>query len=234
VNFRLTRSSFFLLAILSRPLRAFGATALLILASAAIGADEAAPVPKPDVKVGDSWNNRVSIYQSNTPIVFEVKSRVSFVGPGVIVAVESGGDGKESDSQYDSEWGISSLGYMGMVFEPLVRFYKFPLQVGAEYPFVNGLAAQRGSAARSRIEGTAKVLGWEDVVVPAGKFRALKVEAKASIHRLDTNSRGWQRYLVWYVPEVKQAVKFSLEGGERGPNELDLLRTTELVEFKVQ
>lgn len=214
--------------------KAIGIAAGLIVAFAAIGADETAPVPKPAVKTGDSWRYRISTYQTNVPIVFTLESRVSFVGPDIIVTVETGSDGRESDSQFDSEWAISSLGYLGQVFDPPIRFFKFPLQVGAEYPYAFGLAAQKGSPARTRQEGIAKVVGWEDVSVPAGKFRALKFEANGSFQRLDINARGWQRFLLWYVPEVKRFVKSTFESGTRAPNQLDLVRTTELVEFKVQ
>jgi hypothetical protein len=214
--------------------RTLSIAAGLMVAFAAIAADETAPVPRPDVKVGDSWRYRISIYQTNVPKILSIASRVSFVGPNVIVTVESGNDGGEFDSQYDGEWGVSSLGYLGQVFDPPIRFYKFPLQVGAEYPYVHGMVAQKGSPARVRAEGNVKVVGWEDVTVPAGKFRALKIEATGSFQRLDTSFRGWQRFRQWYVPEVKRAVKFTFESGTTSPAVLDLIRTTELVEFKGQ
>jgi hypothetical protein len=217
-----------------RLLQGLAAACILWCAPAANAADETAPVPKPDVKVGDSWRYRVSTYPTNVPIIFSLDSRVSFVGPNVIVSVETGSDGRESDSQFDSEWGVSSVGYLGSVFDPPLRFFKFPLQVGAEYPYVFSLTAQKGSPARIRAEGTVKVVGWEDVAVPAGKFRALKIEANASFQRLDINARGWHRFVLWYVPEAKRFVKSTVESGNRAPNQLDLNRTTELVEFKVQ
>jgi hypothetical protein len=215
-------------------LRAAASAAGLVLASAAFAADESVPVPRPDVKVGDSWRSRVSIFQTNLPIVFTVDSRVSFVGPNVIVAVETGRDGRESDSQFDGDWGIVTLGYVGQTFDPPFRFFKFPLQVGAQYPYATGLAAQRGSPARTRAEGTVKVVGWEDVTVPAGKFRALKLEANGTFQRLDISARGWQRFTLWYVPEVKRTVKSTIESSNTSPTVLTLERLTELLEIKVQ
>jgi hypothetical protein len=215
-------------------LRIFGFATFLALAASVLAADETAPVQKPDVKVGDSWRYQVKEHQSNVPIVSQINSLVTFVGPDLIVVVESGKDGQETDSQFDSGWGVASIGYLGLVFDPPMRFWKFPLQVGAEYPFVYGLAAARGSPARTRAEGTARVLGWEDVTVPAGKFRAVKVEAKAAFQRLDISARGWQRFVLWYVPDVKRFVKSTVESGGRGPNQLDLVRETELMEFKIQ
>ena len=95
------------------------------------------------------------------------------------------------------------------------------------------LVAQRASPVRSKIEGTVKVVGWEDVVVPAGKFRALKVEAKGTIQRLDAAWSGWNRYDVLYVPEVKRWVKSTYEEGVRGSSPYTK-QELELVEFKVQ
>jgi hypothetical protein len=54
-----------------------------------------------------------------------------------------------------------------------------------------------------------KVSGWEDIVVQAGKFKALRLEYK----RVTTGASGWgaigremtNRY--WYSPEVKYFVK---------------------------
>lgn len=213
---------------------AIGLVLSLVFAFAALGADETAPVQKPDVKVGDRWRYQVKEYQSNVPIVSQIDSRISFLGPNAIVMVETGKDGQETDSQLDAEWGVLTVGYLGLVFDPPMRLFKFPLQVGMEYPFAYGLAAARGSPARTKAEGSAKVLGWEDVTVPAGKFRALKVEARAAFQRLDIRANGWQRFVLWYAPEVKRFVRSTVESGGRGPSQLDLVRETELMEFKLQ
>lgn len=216
------------------PVKAIGIAAGLIVAFAATGADETVPVPKPEVKVGDRWRYRVQDHQTNVPTTTYLDTRASFVSPDVILNVETVSDGREGESQFGPDWSIHSIGSLGQVFDPPVRYLNFPLQVGAEAPYVNGLAAQRGSPARTRAEGIVKVLGWEEVSVPAGKLRALKVEAKGSFQRLDTSFRGWQRTVIWYSPEVKRWVKFTFESGGRSPNQFDLIRSVELVEFKVQ
>jgi hypothetical protein len=215
-------------------LRRFATASVLLWAAAALGADETAPVPKPDVKVGDRWRYRVQTHQTNVPITTYLDTRASFVSPDAILNVESASDGHEGESQFGSDWSVHSIGSLGQVFDPPIRYLNFPLQVGAEHPYVNGLAAQRGSPARTRAEGVVKVLGWEEVSVPAGRLRALKVEAKGSFQRLDTSFRGWQRTVIWYSPEVKRWVKYTFEVGGRGPSNLDLVRDIELVDFKVQ
>ncbi|HVJ13211.1 MAG TPA: hypothetical protein VNC62_16680, partial [Burkholderiales bacterium] len=51
------------------------------------------------------------------------------------------------------------------------------------------------------------VVGWEEIEVPAGKFRALKVHAEGTYQRLDRPNAGWARNTFWYVPTVKRWVK---------------------------
>lgn len=89
---------------------------------------------------------------------------------------------------------------------------------------------RRGSATGN--ERTAKVVGWEDIRVPAGKFRALKVEAKGSYQRLDKRTSGSARDVFWYVPGVKRWVKYAAEDyGDAGYYENI---GEELVAFAVQ
>jgi hypothetical protein len=214
-------------------LQTFVIAALLALSIPVLGADESAPVPKPDVKVGDSWSYRFTEHQTNVPKTSRSTLRVSFAGSGVILTVDSIDDGREHESQYESDWSVVSLGRFGQVFEPPIRLYQFPLQVGAEQMYAYELVAQRGGPARGRAEGRSKVVGWEDVEVPAGKFRALKIEAIGTFRRLDANIFSRQRSTLWYAPEVKRWVKRSFETGPVG-QALSLNWVTELVEFKVQ
>jgi hypothetical protein len=93
----------------------------------------------------------------------------------------------------------------------------------------------RPGHARAQVDIPWKVVGWEDVTTPAGKFKALKIEAKGSwiadvTQAVRTNSlvagghgmaaesaqnvvQGGRRvegrvyHAVWYVPEVKRWVK---------------------------
>jgi hypothetical protein len=56
---------------------------------------------------------------------------------------------------------------------------------------------------------TYAVLGWEDVVVQGGKFRALKLEFNAEV--IGRNILG--KSLYWYSPDVKNIVKHQFEDG---------------------
>ncbi|HET7669892.1 MAG TPA: serine protease [Burkholderiales bacterium] len=63
---------------------------------------------------------------------------------------------------------------------------------------------------------SARVMGRERIKVPAGEFEAIRVQIQQSwIGLSQTNDRGengGRMLTVWYVPEVKRAVKFSSRG----------------------
>jgi len=74
-----------------------------------------------------------------------------------------------------------------------------------------------------------RALGWEEITVPAGKFRALKIEAQGSFRRTgDGSGSGTARNVIWYAPEVRRWVKMTREetflrkrgGGDHSGEEL--------------
>lgn len=209
----------------------FTASAGILFSFPALGADESAPVPKPDVKEGETWTYQFTNLVANVRKPVNVQIRVSFVSAGVIATIDRIGDGQEGDSQYTAEWNPSAQA-SGQVYKEPFRRFRFPLKVGDSYPFTYEVAF-RGSPNRSKSEGTFKVVGWEDVVVPAGKFRALKIEGRGAYQRLDTRGGALQRWDIWYVPEVKRHVKDLYEDGPPGGNP-DTKRLFELTGFKVQ
>jgi hypothetical protein len=206
----------------------------LIPAAPALSADDsAAPVAKPRVGVGDRWLYREINYLTNLErSVYRVDA--TFVGPDVILTVNTFPKIKtkdlERDANWTSEWNARSTP-KGGIYVPNTGLLRFPLRIGATYETKYELTALRGSAARTEFEAKVKVIGWEDVVVPAGKFRALKVEARGTFHRLDSGRRGWTKYDIWYVPEVKRWAKFIYEDGDAAPY---VREGQELIEFSLR
>jgi hypothetical protein len=86
---------------------------------------------------------------------------------------------------------------------------------------------------------TVTVIGWENVTVPAGTFKALNIAVISynSSARDPRGSRGQTATSVWYAPEVKRFVKVEqiertgTGGGVRSIVEDSI---TELLSFKVQ
>jgi hypothetical protein len=100
------------------------------------------------------------------------------------------------------------------------KILSFPLETGAswsysyEYPMYSG-------AGKGRNELKSKVIGWEQVTVPAGTFWALKIDQTGwsndlSPSPLATSQRGAARVdlTLWYSPEVKYIVKSIFKQGE--------------------
>ena len=68
----------------------------------------------------------------------------------------------------------------------------------------------------AQYQETFRVLGWEEVEVRAGKFKAIKLEYKIESYarrgtgwRPEGESKAWY----WYSPEVKNFVKCQYEKG---------------------
>jgi hypothetical protein len=62
---------------------------------------------------------------------------------------------------------------------------------------------------------TFRVLGWEEVEVRAGKFKAIKLEYKIEtfVRELGWTPRGESKAWYWYSPEMKNFVKCQYEKG---------------------
>ena len=140
------------------------------------------------------------------PVLF-YELRVSFIDSRAIhTVISKQGRPRDSDATFTPEWnGVVSVDEG--VMEVKQGLLQFPLAVGRTYPAVWEMRRPRVGKFHVRHERSVKVVGWEDVEVPAGKFLALKVEAEGRWQRLDRKSSDWARNIVWYVPEVKRWVK---------------------------
>jgi hypothetical protein len=175
----------------------------------AAAAQPDAPVAQPEVKVGERWTYRRMNYRTGRPAgVYEI--RVVFAERGVIQVVGTGkGSDREIDTTYTAEWNAVST--RNRIFVPHTGWFRFPLRVGSVHEAVFDSRMPKKGDAHSRQQRTVRVLGWEDVVVPAGRYRALKIESAGQYQRLDKPVAGRARNLVWYAPEVKRWVKLELE-----------------------
>lgn len=206
--------------------------AAVLLAWPAIGmAQTDAPMPRPEVKPGDSWTYRRTELESGK-VTGRSTSRVVFANDKVIQVVVVRGKGEEEiDETYTADWNAIALAGGGN-FNPHVGTFRFPLVPGASWPANFENTIPRLGAFQVKHERTVKVVGWEEVEVPAGKFRALKIEVTGSFQRIDRAISGSAKTLIWYVPGVKRWVKWIYEDSTfRGRNNWWSL---ELVEYKVQ
>jgi len=211
--------------------RALAALGLALAFPACGLAQQEAPVVRPEVKVGDRWTYRRIDYATNRTFG-RYEMRVVFAERGVIqvVSTQRGKEG-EVDLTYTSEWNAVTL--QGRVFNPHTGWFKFPLRVGATYNATYDVILPK-KGANARNDRHVKVVGWEEVVVPAGKFRALKLISEGHYQRHDHSFQsGSSRNVIWYVPEAKRWAKITLENTPVGRGTAEHTGE-ELVEFKVQ
>ncbi len=182
------------------------AAAVALFVSGACLAQSGAPVLKPEVKVDDRWVYRHTDRRMKPPtLIYEI--RVTFVDARAIQSViEREGSREESDATWTSEWNAAVLPDEGVV-EVEKGIFQFPLSPGQRYRAAWDMRRPRAGAFHVRHERTVTVAGWEDVEVPAGRFRALKLQADGNFRRFDKPASDEARDTYWYVPAVKRWVK---------------------------
>ena len=183
-------------------------------------------VAKPDVKVDDRWIYRRMDHRFEPPVLL-YELRVSFVDARAIhTVISKQGRPRDSDASFTPEWnGVVAVDEG--VIDVKQGLLQFPLAVGRTYPALWEMRRPRAGAFLARHERTVKVVGWEEVEVPAGKFLAINVQADGRWQRLDRKTSDWARDTIWYVPEVKRWVKRLYEDAQGKVGE-------ELIFFVVQ
>jgi hypothetical protein len=188
-----------------------------------VAAQSDARVVRPEIRVGDSWTYRGTNLLG--PGTQEHVSRVSYVDDKVILLVSTRkSDSKEFDSSWTSEWNAVTS-YSGRMFRPHAGLFRFPLLIGDKYEVKAEWLEPRTKVIEGALTGTVTVVGWEPVEVPAGKFRAMKLETEFVIRSLDGRAPQF-RGAYWYVPDVRRWVRLQVAGPGATTSE-------ELLEYKL-
>ena len=205
---------------------------VVVAGAASVCSAQIGNIPRPAVKVGDTWTyNRTT----NSPVGGGFRqARAVQVNDKAIQLVITDATGKESDETYTPDWNVVANAFG--IFYPNIGLFQFPLQVGASYPFEFELVPALATSVRTRHVHRVKVMGWEDVQVPAGKYRAVKLEARGSWRRIDISAEGTAHFVMWYVPELRRWAKFSYEEDARtASGTKPVIRVLdELIAFKLE
>jgi hypothetical protein len=166
-------------------------------------------VQEPDVREGDRWTYWVVDYWTNM-LQYVLQIEVTHVAGDAIVGLIRTGETAPTDAAWTSSWN-ATVDERGDVFTPHEALLRFPMSVGLTYStawnadFHKGMVTSSYSARHQR---TVTVKGWENVVVPAGEFRALRIEAEGPYDRSDQAAfSGTATDIFWYAPEVNRWVK---------------------------
>ena len=101
------------------------------------------------------------------------------------------------------------------------RLFNFPMVIGkswkdkysAQLKWEDEYTSRSGGYSivdETQIYESYRVLGWEDVEVQAGKFKAIKIEYKRDWSSPNGGMREGKAWY-WYSPEVKNLVKFQYD-----------------------
>ncbi len=234
---------------------------LTLTGAPALAGGQAEPVAAPKLSVNDSWTyqdtvqNRVAGWRQTRTESTVTRAGTSAIGLSNKVV---GSTMPPRDLLASADWSRSRNvdGHDTVVNRP----FAFPLSIGkswtVEYTETN---PNRGHSSE-HFRNVYKVVGWEDVTVPAGRFHAIKVESDgdwsaviapgmgaATGTRVDaqgsttvvqtarTTSQtvsGHTYKAFWYAPEVKRSVK-TLEEYYDGNNVRNESFMDELVAYKL-
>jgi len=179
----------------------------------AIAQPTSAEVAAPTLKAGDSWSYR-QINAYNKADAGIVSRDVKAAGAREIRMVTRSSDGRVLDEASYSGPGMLAAGMLSDrasgTLSPALELAPYPLREGAKWTqrVTRDDVVSREKRATLII---GKVLGWEAVKVPAGEFRALRIERRIELGDHDPFRGPTLRWETeWYSPEVKAAVKLEV------------------------
>jgi hypothetical protein len=217
-------------------------------ASQVIGTRLQGAIPAPKFTVGDEWElltitiNPIDPVAEPASVIERVKAINSVQGGQLGLYRERidkpGGTSVGGWRTYFVSGQLETGFYARTAISGEQKILVFPFNPPAtwsysfEYPTNNG-------AGKSRDAFDAKVIGWEQVTVPAGTFWAMKVEQRGWRTNLNPNARSYERaptrleFTFWYSPATKSIVQSTRKRffGYSTSGLADLMITEQLVRF---
>jgi hypothetical protein len=181
---------------------------LLAAALVCAAAPAAAQVAAPALKPGDTWTYR-GVDNYNKRVTGTWTREVASAAPGGIrIVTREGNTTTESLFRAPGEIASGVLGDRARgTMEPALSVTPFPLTEGKTWS-QKVIRTDPGTNERREMLVTGRVRGWETVKVPAGEFKALKVERTLYLGDYDSFRGATQRSETeWYAPEVRGPVK---------------------------
>jgi hypothetical protein len=166
--------------------------------------DEPARVYFP-MTVGDRWVVELR-YKTTSEEYTEVVTAIEKKDGATVVTVGREADGKAGPPLSHvkvADDGLYRMSHLGTTYDPPYRILKFPLKPGQAW------TSEAGSGGTVRSTFKYKAIHEEDVEVPAGKYRAFRIEVD-----IDTQGRT-RKSVIWYAPRVG-IVKMDHEDGDSG------------------
>jgi hypothetical protein len=168
-------------------------------------------VDRPDLSVGDKWVVKTTNLFNNSEIstfeqaVTELDTDIIKLERVTVSSAKSENIGRKHIRKADrSTWSFINPTATGGKYVT----FSFPLELEKLWDYEFSYTDKANNTGVQN--GTARAVGWEDVKVPAGSFKAIKVIHKRNY--IPTGIRGFEpgtwTETYWYVPEVKWWVKY--------------------------
>lgn len=187
--------------------RLFVSLVWIMMAATNAVAQSPASIDKPDLRKGDRWVFQATDLWKNSALgryehLITAVNADNLELQQQIIEASEGFNWRSTKRKADrSSWTLRS----GNVKEGRYVNFEFPLAVGKSWKYELVWNAN-GNLIPQQWE--AKVEGWEEIEVPAGRFKVLKVVHAGNYQRNDgMNRSGSMRNTYWYSPEVKNFVK---------------------------
>lgn len=187
---------------------------------------------RPEIKIGDRWTYRH--LDSGNKEDFRLTMSVVNVNDRAIQTISKiRGRDKDLDEIWTPDWEPATTAG-GSICDPKCVLLKFPLEPGSMYWGEYELRRPSLSALHTREKAAGQAGAWEDITVPKGKFRALRIDIRGEYTRVDAPDHGIFRMTLWYVPAVKRWVKMTHESWSYKAHRRLNAYTYELVDYAVQ
>jgi hypothetical protein len=190
------------------PLNTLSSRALLAAALLGTSLSVAAQVAAPALKAGDTWTYRGIDNYNRQPTGTWTREVTGTAASGIRVAVRST-DGSVDDlfrTPGELSAGVLSDRARGTM-DPAFQLMPFPLAEGKSWS-QKVIRTDPVTNEKREMLVRGKVLGWETVKVPAGEFKAMKVERTMYLGDYDTFRGITQRTETeWYAPDIRGAAR---------------------------
>lgn len=186
--------------------RMLGGVVVVAMALAQAAMAQQGPVNRPALKPGSEWTYNVDASKRNKPGPAQspLKRVIKEVGDKEITYDLINSTGTRTTVMTTDLNPLSEGMTSGARASAPLPFFAFPLEPGKAYGGTLTYPSPFGSVDVQMVVNS-KVAEWEEVTVPAGKFRALRIEMQARSSGGPIN--GTRSVKLWYAPEVGQYVR---------------------------
>lgn len=182
-------------------------------------------LPPPAPRPGERWRYRL-INRFNELPTGDVLAEVTAGLPELVVTLTAGNGQAMGSEVHDGAWNIVREPTYGqtLLFDQPVPLLPRSLAVGSRSTTITSYRLPAGSIVRSwRAQLTA--VGWERIVVPAGRFDCLRIDRTIHFDHYDMGRLNARRVeSLWYAPVMNRWVMREWAGFYNDESSLDRRR----------